>query len=162
MRFGNRFVPLLALVFSNCTLLSGACLYEVRFIEAAGRIDEGGSELVSGALTLSEQRDFDPNKNMYWQLTGPPLKGHVLTAAFKDASNPSVVLLNLPIADADRPSLSEGSADQRAGANLNGLFELISEGRGTFELQTDLPSRPTVTLPIATTSKEDWTRPNCS
>jgi hypothetical protein len=161
MRLRHWVIPLLTLAFSNCTLVSGKCSYEVRSLQAAGRIDDGGSELVSGELGLTEQRDLNPNKYMYWLLTGPPLKGHVLSAAFKDASNPSVVLLNLPIADATRTSLSEGGAEERAGANLDGFFELISEGRGVFELQTDQPSRPTITLPVTTTQREDWVRPNC-
>jgi hypothetical protein len=161
MRLRHWVIPLLTLAFSNCTLVSGKCSYEVRSLQAAGRIDEGGSELVSGELGLTEQRDLNPNKYMYWLLTGPSLKGHVLSGAFKDASNPSLVLLNIPIADASRTSLAEGGAEERAGANLDGFFELISEGRGTFELQTDLPSRSTITLPVTTTQREDWVRPNC-
>lgn len=162
MRLRHLVVPLFTLAFFSCSLVSGKCSYEVRSLQAAGRIEEGGSELVSAALTLSEQRDLNANKYMYWLLTGPSLKGHVLSAAFKDASNPSLVLINLPLADPSRVALAEGGAEERAGANLDGFFELISEGRGMFELQTDLPSRSTITLPVTTTQREDWTRPNCS
>jgi hypothetical protein len=143
-------------------LLSGKCTYESRYLQAAGRIEEGGSELLSALVDASEDRGSIVNKSIHWLLTGPSLKGHVLSATLKDASNPSVVLLDLPIAGASQPELSQSGADQWAGANLNGFFDILYADRGVIELQTDLPSRATITLPLATTRKNDWYRPNCS
>ena len=154
--------PIALLGLSGCMLLNGKCTYETRYLHASGRIDEGGSEFLSAEVDASEDRGSFSNKFMQWRVTGPPLKGHVRSAAFKDASDPSVVLLDLPIADANRAELSQSGADQQSGANLDGFFAIISAGRGIIELETDLTSRPTVTLPLTTTRHQDWVRPNCS
>jgi len=46
---------------------------------------------------------------MYWLLTGTTLKGHVLTASLRDASDLSIVRVDLPLASADRPEISQGA-----------------------------------------------------
>ena len=161
MRVANL-VAAIVLLASDCMIFGGRCLYEIRGIEADGKINQNGVELAAGHLTLSEQRDLDPNKSLYWLLTGPTLKSHVTSARLTDAANSSQTLLDLPLADASQEKLSEGGADQRAGADLNAFWDLLSANRVVFELHTDDPARPTITLPVTVTGKQDWTRPYCS
>jgi hypothetical protein len=158
----NAFYPLLLLAFSGCNLLSGKCTYELRSLDAAGTINENGAELVSAQITLSEERGSLQDTSMQWLLTGSTLKGHVLVASFKDASDLSKARLDLPLASADRPEIGQGFFDTRAGANLGGIRDLLAAGHGVIELQTDIPSRPTITLPLTATRQGDWIRPNCS
>jgi hypothetical protein len=77
-------------------------------------------------------------------------------------SNPSVVRLDLPLETADRPEISQGFISTREGANFSGIHDLLAAGRGIIELQTDDPSRPTVTVVLIAHRIGDWTRPNCS
>jgi hypothetical protein len=158
----RKLVPLVALAASNCMLLSGRCIYEIRSLEALGRIEENGAELLSARITLSERRDSDPEKSIYWLLRGATLEGHVLSATFKDVSDPSRVLLSLPLSPSGQGKISEGAVSDRSGTNLNGFFEVIAAGRGIIELQTDIQARPTITLPLTVTQRQDWTRPYCS
>src|ERR1700730_18520036 len=162
MRIRNAFFPVLALVFAGCNLLNGKCTYEVRSLVAGSSINESGAELVSAQITLSENRGSLQGTSIYWLLTGATLKGHVLSAALNDASDLSVVRLDLPLASVDRPEISQGVADTRGGANLGGIHDLLAAGRGVIELQTDMPSRPTITLALVAPSVGNWIRPYCS
>ena len=155
-------LALLPLSVSGCELLSGKCTYEIRSLDAAGSVSENGAELAAVQVTLSEDRGSIQSTGMQWLVTGTTLKGHAVSAALKDMSNPSVVRLDLPLETADRPEISQGFISTREGANFSGIHDLLAAGRGIIELQTDDPSRPTVTVVLIAHRIGDWTRPNCS
>lgn len=162
MSLRNAFYPFLAISFAGCNLVTGNCNYELRSLDAAGVVNENSAELASAQITLAEQRGSLNSTSFQWLLTGATLKGHVLSAAFKDASDLSVVRLDLPLASAERPEISQGAVDTRTGANLGGVRDRLAAGRGVIELQTDMTSSPTVTLPLTAHNIGDWIRPNCS
>ncbi len=113
-------------------------------------------------INVGERRDNDPGKNMYWIVTAPSLKGRVSSAEFKDSNRPSEPLFIFPIHGAERPPIVEGAAEQRDGANLNGFFDVLAGNRGVIELRTELADRPLISIPLTVSSRQDWTRPNCS
>ncbi len=151
----------LAPALSSCALPDGKCTDQVRTALAMGRIDEAGNELVSGQLTVSELRGTQASKTMSWMISGPTIKGHALSAAFKDASSTSQVLLDLPIASASFPEISEGAVDEKPGMSLSGFFDIVAAGRAVIELQTDLSSHPMITIPLTSAWKDVWSRPYC-
>jgi hypothetical protein len=161
MRRRNVLWPLLALALSGCDLLAGKCTFEQRDLEANGAITESGAELVAAQIILGEQRGSLQGTSMYWRLTGTTLKGHVLSAALKDASDLSKVRLDLPLTSTGI-DISVGGAHTQAGANLGGFRDFLAAGRGVIELQTDMPSSPTISFPVPPTRVGDWIRPNCS
>ena len=162
MRIHHVLLPVAALAFSGCNLFSGKCTYELRSLDAAGQINQNGASFAAAQLTLSEQRGSLQGQSIAWIVTSDALKGHVTSASFKDSSNPSQVLLDLPIASADRPEISQGTASSSMGANLGGFHDILAAGHGIIELQTDNPSQPTVTMPLAATSVGTRVRPYCS
>ena len=162
MRLRNLLYPALALALAGCNLLSGKCTYELRSLETSGTINENGAELVSAQVLVSEERGSLRNTSLYSLVTGATLKGHVLSASLKDASDMATVRLALEIATADRPEISQGAADTQNGANLGGVHDFLAAGRGVIEIQTDIPSRQTIVLPLVVTRNGDWIRPYCS
>ncbi len=161
MRLRNLF-PLAAIFASNCLLISGDCIYEVRSLEVTGLVKENGNELAGARITESERRESDPEKSMYWLVTSPTLKGHVTSLTLRDSSDPSRVLLTPDLAPSDRSPISEGAVSTKDGANLGGFFETLGTNQGFFRLDTDLPERPTLNIPLTLTRKQNWIRPNCS
>jgi hypothetical protein len=156
----RRILPVLAVMLSSCDL--GKCIYEVRTLEASGQIIGAASDSIGANVNLSEQRDSDPSKDLYFIISASSLKGHVTSAELKDAADPTRVLLTLPLAPPDRPVIAESAVSTRADANLNGYWEIFSANRGVIELRTDLPGRSLITIPLTVTSKTNWTRPQCS
>lgn len=152
-------IPLIA---SNCMILSGRCLYELRGVVASGAVLESGTSLAAAEVNLGEQRDYEPDKNMTWSITGPPLKGHVQQMVLKDNAASAPVLFNFPIGDANFPPLSSGFVRQSEGATLNGIFDLLASNRAVVVISTDLSTHPTVTIPMTVTREDDWSRPYCS
>jgi hypothetical protein len=154
------FYPLLALLFGSCSGF-GNCSYEVRDLDASTTINENVGVADSAQVRLEENRGSINGTTMSWLVTAPSLKGHVLSASFRDAADMSTVRLTLTLAASDRPEITQGSADTRTGANLGGVHDMLAAGRGVIELQTDDPSRPTVTFALAAKNVGDWFRPNC-
>jgi hypothetical protein len=152
--------PVLTLAFGGCRAF-GNCTYEVRDLDASTTISESVGVADSAHVRLEENRGSINGTTMSWLVTGPALKGHVLSAAFKDAADLSTVRLDLGVATSDRPEITQGLADTRSGANLGGVHDILASGRGVIQLQTDDPSRPTVTFAMAAQTVGDWFRPNC-
>jgi len=162
MRFPKLLWLFVALAVSSCSLVSGKCSYELRSLDASGTITQNGAELVSAQLSLSEQRGSLQGQALVWLVTGDPIKGHVLSASFKDSSNPSQVLLDLPVAGAGLPEISRGAVSSGTGATLAGFHDILAAGRGTIEIHTDMSSQPTITLQLTPANATDWIRPYCS
>jgi hypothetical protein len=161
MRFRQFLYPLVVLAVTGCDLLGGKCTYELRTLASSGKITDSGTDLAAATMTLSEQRGSIQGQSVYWLITGSA-KGHVISASFKDSTDPAHVLLDLPIASADRPEISQGAANSSAGAPLAGFHTILAAGHGMIELQTDFAGQLTIQIPLATDNDTDWIRPNCS
>jgi len=148
-----KFRVLLALpvVLSNCMLLSGRCLYEIRNVIANGSTDAAEAHLVE-----TEQRDYQPDKDLSWQITGASLQGHVQKITLQEGST---IRFEFPIQNA---VLTSGYVRQSEGANLNGFFDLLSDKKAAVVITTDIAARPTVTIPLLNVQGSDWNRPYCS
>ena len=147
--------PLLTLTLGSCSGF-GNCSYEVRDLDTSSPISVNSAQ-----VRLEENRGSINGTTMSWVVTAPSLKGHVLSAAFKDAADLSTVRLVLPLAPAAQAEITQGSADTRSGANLGGVRDILASGRGVIQLQTDDPTRPTITFALAAHNIGDWFRPNC-
>jgi hypothetical protein len=154
------FWPFLTLALGDCRAF-GSCSYEVRDLTALATISESGGVPDSAQVTLEENRGAINGTVMHWLVTAPTLKGHVLSAAFKDAADLSMARLVLPLSPTELPQITEDFADTRAGANLGGIRDMLAAGRGVIELQTDDQWRPTVRFALAAKNVGDWVRPNC-
>jgi hypothetical protein len=148
-----------ALFFTNCMLLSGRCVYELRNVNAQGSVIENGITIATAQIVASEQRDYQPDKDMSWQIIGATLKGHVQRITLQEGST---VRYEFPVEDASRPALSTGFVRQSEGANLNGFWDLLSDRKGTVVITTDIQSRPSVSIPLQNIESSDWNRPYCS
>jgi hypothetical protein len=146
-----RWLVALPVVLSNCMLFNGRCLFESRNVIADGTADVAAAHIVE-----SEQRDYQPDKDMSWQITGESLQGHVQKITLQEGST---VRFDFPIQNA---SLTSGFVRQSEGANLNGFFDLLAGKKATVVITTDIPARPTVTIPLLSVQSSDWFRPYCS
>ena len=156
MRSGTLALLILTLTLAGCEL----CTFEERTIQTAGVAGDPLAPQASVAVTLFENRGSIQGQSFHSIITGS-LKGHVVSASFKDSADPSHVLLNLPISAADRPEISDVTAQTAMGARLAGFHDILAQGRGMVELQTDLSSSPVIRIPMVVTSNGDWIRPAC-
>jgi len=160
MRLRYLFYQLLTIALVGCSAF-GSCSYEVRDLDASTTISENVGVPDSAQVRLEENRGSINGTMMSWLVTAPTLKGHALSAAFKDAADLSTVRLDLGLAPTGQVEITQGLADTRSGANLGGVHDILASGRGVIQLQTDDPSRPTVTFALAAHNVGDWFRPNC-
>jgi hypothetical protein len=149
-------------VSSNCALLSGRCLYEIRNIQASGSTATSATDSASAILTVSEQRDYEPDKNWSWAIHGPDLKGHVQGIVLQESASSSPVRYDFPLLPATSPLLSAGFARETEGADLDGMFDFLSKRSAVIRITTDLADKPVVIIPLSHVQQSDWTRPYCS
>ena len=154
---------ILAAVVGGCRLFEfDDCLYEIRSVEVTGQLAENGAELLFVSVNVSEQRDYQPDKNMLWLVRSAPLLGHVTSATLKDAADESKILYNFPIntiSQSDR--ISSGYVTETSGANLTGIFDVMSGDRAIVEVKTDIAGKGTLRVLPARVFDQDWTRPKC-
>ena len=161
----RRLAPylLIASIAGGCRLFDfDSCLYEVRSVEVTGSLSDNAGELLFGSISVSEQRDYQPDKNMLWLIRSAPLLGHVTSATLKDFSDDTKILYNFPInttSQLDR--ISSGYVTETSGANLNGIFDVLSGDRAVIEVKTDVPGKATLRILPAKGFDQDWTRPKC-
>lgn len=147
---------------SGCLALSGRCLYELRNAQAYGAISLGGADSLTATIIETEQRDYQPDKDMSWQILSPALKGHVQKIVLLPSGNSSTPAYEFALASANIPPLSNGFVRQSEGANLNGFYDLLTSGTAVIRVTTDIPGKTKIDLPLQNVQKTDWNRPYCS
>ena len=150
------------LIASNCMLLNGRCLYELRNAYVTGSIATSGADSASAMLVQSEQRDYEPDRNFSWQILGPDLKGHVQRMVLLETETSSSVRYDFPLHPSTIPALSTGFVRASEGASLDGIFDLLASGKAVVRITTDIPDKPVVVIPLNHVDRSDWSRPYCS
>ena len=149
----------LSLILSGC----GRCNYEERHVTGFNSVIENGELIVRAELRSAELRGALQLKTLDLSLTGS-LKGHVTSILLLDPANPSAQFA-IPIDPPSSTSISSGSLVQRPGdvsPNLEGVYAMIASNGAVLQITTDLPSRPSLTVSLTVTDKQNWYRPdNC-
>src|SRR5215216_31629 len=104
-------------------LFSGRCLYELRNVIADGSVLENTLPIAAAHMVEIEQRDYQPDKDFSWQITGETLKGHATRITLQEGST---IRYEFLVEGTSRPDLSSGFVRQSEGANLNGFWDLLS------------------------------------
>ncbi len=151
------------LVLSGCALAAlSRCKWEERSVSASGAVIEDGVEIVRADLTVDATRGGLEWKGLDRTISGT-LKGHVSSIALIRSGDAASVPLSIPVDPPSSPLISSGGMIQRVGdvsPNLGGVYETVAANLGVLDITTDLASRPSVSVPLAVTHKQDWFRPN--
>jgi hypothetical protein len=150
-----------AFLASGCAILT-ACRYETRFVRASGQLIENSDTTVGANVHVDANRGSIELKYLDW-MVGGTLKGHVTSIALVDAGNPSGVRVPIPVDPPSSSFIAAGNAVQRGGEtspSLGGVYEVVGGNRAALEILTDIPSRPTISLPLRRTEIQDWYRPH--
>ena len=169
MRLRNlRLIMALAipLAVSDCGL-NGDCTYESRAALAGGQVTEdNGLQFAHATVHIGATRGSSNKRTLTWDIIAQPLAGHILSVALTDASQPGVIVLELPFLTQFEPAIISGVLEQEGDAPtpaLGGIFELVVSNQAVLEVRTDIPSRPLVRIPLTVSEFEhdDWHRPFC-
>jgi hypothetical protein len=161
---GKRTVIVLgcAQVLFGCGLIDD-CNFEERSVTGFNAVIENGEATVRAEIVVAEKRGSLEWKSLNASITGT-LKGHVTSIFLINTANPSAQLA-IPLDPPSSPAISSGGFTQRPGdlsPDLAGLYEMIASNLAVLQVTTDLPSRPSLTISLTVTSKQDWFRPhNC-
>jgi hypothetical protein len=138
--------------------LSGRCLYEIRGVNAGGAVAISPTDSATAFIVLSEQRDYQPDKDMSWQIRGNSIKGQVSSITLVDQNG--ATKFTMPVDATANPALSGGFVRQSEGANLNGLFDVLTTRLAKVVIT--LNNGTSVTIPLYNITRNDWNRPYCS
>jgi hypothetical protein len=124
---------------------------------------ENGEAIVRAEILVAESRGSDELKSLSPAITGT-LKGHVTSITLANAADLSS-RLPIPLDQPSSPAIATGILIQRPGdtsPDLAGLYEMLAGERAVLQVTTDLTSRPSLTISLTVTQRQDWYRPqNC-
>ncbi|HKY96872.1 MAG TPA: hypothetical protein VJL35_03380 [Gemmatimonadaceae bacterium] len=152
----------IAVLASGCNVLSGRCLYELRNAQAFGSVSLGGTDSLTANVVETEQRDYQPDKDMSWQILAPALKGHVQKIVLLENGTSTTPSYEFSIAPETASALSSGFVSQSGGADINGFYDLLTSGTAVIRVTTDIPGKTQIDLVLQHVQKTDWNRPYCS
>ena len=149
-------------VLLGCALIDD-CTYEERSVTGFNAVIENGEEIVRAEIVVAELRG-----SLEWKSVDPAirgtLKGHVTSMLLVNSARPSAQFA-IPLDPPSSPAIASGSLIQRPGGTspeLAGLYEMIAANGAVLQITTDLPSRPSLTMPLTVIARRDWFRPqNC-
>jgi hypothetical protein len=154
------------MLLSGCRLLSaitsdGDCGIDQRGAVARGTVTEGGIDMAYGSISVWDVRGAENRRYVAWNITAFDLQGHITSITLVNTSQRVPALLVIPPTPAGPPFTFVGNLVQESGATtpaLEGLLEPVAAGQTAFEITTDLPDRPLLTIPLPLEMAQDWVR----
>jgi hypothetical protein len=150
-----------------CTslLYDDRCGPESRDVTIAERIrTPQGDSIGLVLLSLSESRvDYFP-RSVSWYISGTALRGHIESARLVATEDTGTLLLSLPGGAGEPDIVIEGESTPYTGpTDFNQLFDRANRGGLTVVLETDIPDRRVMALPLLEVAQfNDWGRAHCS
>jgi hypothetical protein len=151
----------------GCTslLYDDRCGPESRDVTIAERIrTPQGDSIGLALLSLGESRaDYIP-RSVSWSISGAVLRGHLESARLVASENTDTLLLSLSGGPGEPDIVIEGQSNPYTGpTDFNQLFDRANRGGLTIVLETDIPDRPVIALPLLEVIQfNDWGRAHCS
>jgi hypothetical protein len=152
------------LTLSGCGMLyDDTCGAEFRSVESSAPIFTAqGDTMGYVAVHLEESKD-DYGRSVSWLIVGEPLRGKLDAARLVASEDTANVLFPLPGEPAEPDIIVDGELHPYTGpVDYNVLFNRARLGRLTVLLETSLPGRPIIALPLHVETFLDWGKPHCS
>jgi hypothetical protein len=155
------------LSLSGCNSLlfyDDRCGPEGRDVTTAARILTPQADSIGlVSLSIGETRREEGSRSVWWLILSEVLRGHLQEARVVPSEDTSGLLLSLSGAPGYGDIIMEGELTPYSGpAEFNELFFRASHERLAVLLQTDLPDRPSIVLPLQIEQFNDWGRAHCS
>jgi hypothetical protein len=166
MRFHVRAAALAAMpLYLGCGIVENvlfACPSESREVTATGTAN---GDAVEVAVHVGASRGADNWRYIAWSTIAPSLAGHIVSVALARSTDPTEILVRLPVSAAATGSTAGGSLTQDIRDQhppLGGIFEIVADNRARLEITTDLPGQSIIRVPLTATETRDWTRGQCA
>ena len=161
----RSFLGAALLLQSGCLSILDECGSESRTIEVRGALHEGTTVLVDVRVELSESR-AGPG-GLFARISGPPgtrgapFRDNVLDVRLRDAVSGSV-LHHFPIFSP--PATTDDIIGGTYSSPLDGqaVRLVLLEGNAALEMESYVPGRELVSVPLPTVHVSEWDRPSCS
>jgi hypothetical protein len=149
----------------GCTslLYDDRCGPEGRDVTSAARILTPQADSIGlVSLSMGETRQ-EGSRSVWWLIFSETLRGHLQEARVVPSEDPNGLLFSLTGDPGYGDIIMEGELTPYSGpADFNELFLRASHEKLTVLLHTDIPDRPSITLPLQVEQFNDWGRAHCS
>jgi hypothetical protein len=158
-------IAILTLPACTSLLYDDRCGPESRDVTIAERIRAPqGDSIGLALLSLGESRaDYIP-RSVSWSISGAVLRGHLESARVVATEDSGTPLLPLSGGFGEPDIVMEGQSTPYTGpTDFNQLFDRANRGGLTMVLETDIPDRRVIALPLLEVLQfNDWSRAHCS
>jgi hypothetical protein len=154
------------LFLSSCRLLSAItsdrdCGFDHRGAIARGTVTEGTIDMAYGDIGVWDYRGAENRRSVGWNILAFDVGEHVTSVRLVTSTPGASPLLVIPFVSEGRHFSIAGSLIQESGEAtpaLEGLLEPVTNSQTAFEITTDLPDRPVITIPLTLETSQDWLR----
>ena len=159
-------ISAIPIILSGCRLLSairsdGDCGIDQRGVGARGIVTEGSINMAYGYISVSDVRGTENRRTVGWNITAFDVEGHITSISLVNTAQRVPALLVIPVVPVGPPHAFMGHLIQESGATtpaLEGFLEPVAANQTAFEITTDLPDRPLITIPLTVETVQDWRR----
>ena len=152
------------LTVSACVglLYDDTCGAEFRSVESSARILTAQGDTI-GYVTLHLEESKDMGRNVSWLIVGESLRGQLDAARLVTSEDTARILFPLSGGPAEPDIIVDGQLNPYTGpVDYNWLFNRARVGALTVVLETRLPNRPIIALPMQVDLFLDWGKAHCS
>jgi hypothetical protein len=155
------------LLQSACTpfFLDDSCGPTTRQTNARGELRDGGVLQAIASASVSEERggpsSVDAHVMGMRDTFGAPLRGHVLSVRLVNSAT-GATLQAFPMVPAPPFGDEVIGVTSVAVSDPEAAKRVLRDGNGVLVLDTDLPGRATITVPLTEVRAADWSRAHCS
>jgi hypothetical protein len=137
-----------------------ACKYETRFIATQGSASSPTvGSVIAQSMNFRQYKPEQPVSNsVSYVVHGEGLLAAPTRITLRDNRDPSRAVFDLS-AQTSSTSFAAASGYEVASADRNGMFELLASGNARVVLE--ISNGGTLSVPLVTSSREDWHRPSC-
>jgi hypothetical protein len=163
----RSFLGLALLLQSGClSIFDGECGSESRTIEVRGAFHEGATVLVDVRVELSETR-AGPGGLLFARISGAPgtrgapFRDNVVDVRLMDAVSGGLLhhfpIFSPPVTTDDIIGATYSSPFDRQAVRL-----VLLDGNAALEMESYVPGRELLSVPLPTVHVSEWDRPSCS
>jgi hypothetical protein len=150
-----------------CTpfFLDDSCGPTTRMTSGRGEIRDGGILQAVASASVSEERGAASSAGAHVMgmrdTFGAPLRDHVLRVRLVNAAT-GATLQEFPVVPAPRLGDEVIGVTSVSAPDPEAVKRVLREGGGVLVLDTDLPGRATIAVPLTEVHAADWSRAHCS
>jgi hypothetical protein len=150
-------------ILTGCPLFDDRCGDESRSVTALAGFPGPANATGFAQVQLVEHRTEEPRQTLWWVVEDSAFTGQITGAQLVLATDPTRVLVDLPVIPGPGQVLLHGELQPYVGPTpFHDLYQDVLTNQVDLVLETTAAGYTRLLLPLRLFESPDWSRPHCS